>query len=95
MKYAKSDARFVRFRSEKVAKWLKRYYCQSTSVVGQKVKELKDRVYHLSVVIVETFTPSNEYGSDEVIMNAAKGIERNIKDLLRYHAQIMRTIIDY
>ena len=85
----------LRFRSEKVAKWLKRYYCQTTSVVGQKVKELKDRVYHLSVVIVETFTPSNEYGSDEVIMNAAKGIERNIKDLLRYHAQIMRTIIDY
>ena len=95
MKYAKSDARFVRFRSEKVAKRLKGYYCQTTSVVGQKVKELKDRVYHLSVVIVETFTPSNEYGSDEVIMNAAKGIERNIKDLLRYHAQIMRTIIDY
>ena len=85
----------MRFRSEKVAKWLKSYYCQTTSVVGQKVKELKDRVYHLSVVIVETFTPSNEYGSDEVIMNAAKGIERNIKDLLRYHAQIMRTIIDY
>ena len=85
----------MRFRSEKVAKWLKRYYCQTISVVGQKVKELKDRVYHLSMVIVETFTPSNEYGSDEVIMNAAKGIERNIKDLLRYHAQIMRTIIDY
>ena len=60
------------------------YYCQDTSVIGKKLKELKDRVYHLSVVIVETFTPNNESGSDEVIVKAAKGIERGIKDLLRY-----------
>ena len=44
---------------------------------------MKDRVYHLSTVIVETFTPNNENGSDEVIVKAAKGIERDIKDLLR------------
>ena len=59
------------------------YHFQNTSVVGQKIKELKDRVYHLSVVIVETFTPNNEIGSDEVIVKVAKGIERDIKDLLR------------
>ena len=59
------------------------YYCQNTSVVGKKVKELKDRVYYLSVVIVETFTPNNENGSEGVIVKAAKGIERDIKDLLR------------
>ena len=59
------------------------YYCQNTSVVGKKVQELKDRVYHLSNVILETFTPSNENGTEEVIMKAAKGIERDIKDLLR------------
>ena len=59
------------------------YSCQDTSVVGKKVKELKDRVYYLSDVIVKTFTPNNENGSDEVIVNAAKGIERDIKDLLR------------
>ena len=59
------------------------YYCQDTSVVGKKVKELKDRVYHLSTVIVETFTPNNENGSDEVIVKAAKGIERDIEDLHR------------
>ena len=83
MKYAKSGARFVRFRSGKLAKWFTIYYLQNTSVVGKKVKELKDRVYHLSMVIVETFTPNNENGSDEVIVKAAKGIERDIKDLLR------------
>ena len=59
------------------------YYCQNTSIVSNKVKELKDRVCHLSVVIVETFTPNNENGNDEVIVKAAKGIERDITDLLR------------
>ena len=76
-------ARFVRFRTGKVTKWLTIYYCQSTPIVNKKVKELKDRVYHLSVVIVETFTPNNENGSNDVIMKVAKGIERDIKDLLR------------
>ena len=70
------------------------YYCQNISAVGQKVKDLKDRVYHLSAVIVETFRPNKENGSDEVIVKAANGIERDIKDLLRYHAQTLRTIID-
>ena len=65
-----------------VAKWLTIYYCQNTSVVGKKVKDLKDRVFQLSVIIVETFTPNNENG-DEVIIKAAKGVERDIKDLLR------------
>ena len=65
-----------------VAKWLTIYYCQNTSVVGKKVKDLKDRVFQLSVIIVETFKPNNENG-DEVIIKAAKGIERDIKDLLR------------
>ena len=66
-----------------VAKWLTIYYCQDTSVVGKMVKELKDRVHHLSMVILETFTPNNENGSEEVIVKAAKGIERDIRDLLR------------
>ena len=60
------------------------YYFQDTSVVGIKIKELKDRLYHLSVIIVETFTPNDENGSDEVIVKAAEGIKRGIKDLLRY-----------
>ena len=56
------------------------------TVVGQKVKELQDRVCHLMVVIVDIVTSKNENGSDdtdEVIVKAAKGIERDIKDLLR------------
>ena len=83
LKYAKSNARFVRFHSGNVARWFTIYYCQNTSVIGQKIRELRDRVYHLSVVIVETFTPNNENGNDEVIVKAAKGIERDIKDLFR------------
>ena len=35
------------------------------------------------MVIVETFTPNNENDSEEVIVKAAKGIERDIKDLLK------------
>ena len=54
------------------------------SAVGQKVKELQDRVCHLMLVIVENVTSKNEEGSDEIIVKAAKGIERDIKDLLRY-----------
>ena len=73
----------MRFRPGKVAIWLIFFYCQNTSVVGKKIKELKDRVYHLTVIIVETFTPNNENGSEGVIVKAAKGIERDIKDLLR------------
>ena len=46
------------------------------------------------MIIVETFTPNDENGSDEVIVKAARGIKRDIKDLLRYHAQILMTIID-
>jgi hypothetical protein len=55
-------------------------------VAGQKIKELQDRVCHLMVVIVDYVTSKNEEGSlnDEVIVKAAKGIERDIKDLLRY-----------
>ena len=59
-----------------------KYYCQNTSVVGEKVKELRDRVYNLSKVIVETFKPNNENGSDEDIVKAAKGIEQEISELL-------------
>ena len=77
-------ARFVRFCAGKIAKWLTKYYCQNTtSVVSEKVEKLKDRLYYLSMVIIETFTPNSENGSDEVIVKAAEGIEQDIKDLLR------------
>ena len=54
------------------------------SAVGQKVKNLQDRVCHLMVVIVDNVTSKNEEGSDEVIVKAAKRIEQDIEDLLRY-----------
>ena len=76
--------RLVRFRSGTVARWFSLNYCQNVSAVEQKVKELQDRVSHLMVVIIDNVTSNNEEGSDEVIVKAAKGIERDIKDLLRY-----------
>ena len=36
------------------------------------------------VVVVDNVTSKNEEGTDEVIMKAAKGIERDIEELLRY-----------
>ena len=36
------------------------------------------------VVIVNNVTSKNEGGTNEVVVMAAKGIERDIKDLLRY-----------
>ena len=54
------------------------------SAVEQKAKELQDRVCHLMLVIVDNVTSKNEEASDEVIVKAAKGIERDINDLLRY-----------
>ena len=76
-------ARFVRFSTGKVEILLTIYYRQNKSVVNEKVNELKNRVYHMSKVITDTFTPNDETGSEEVIVKAAKGIEQDIKDLLR------------
>ena len=84
MKCAKSNARCVlKFLPGKIARRFTIYYFQNTSVVGGTVKELRDRVYNLSKVIVETFRPNDENGSDEVIVKAAKGIEQDITELLR------------
>jgi hypothetical protein len=72
-----------KIRPGKIARWFTIYFYQNMSVVGQKVQELQDRVCHLMVVIVDIVTSKDENGSDEVIVKAAKGIERDIKDLLR------------
>jgi hypothetical protein len=76
-------ARLVKiFCPGKVVRQFIIYCCQKVSVVEKKVKDLQDRVCHLMVVIVDNVTSENE-GSDEAIVKAAKGIERDIKDLLR------------
>ena len=64
--------------------WFTIYYYQNISAAEEKVKELQDRVCHLMVIIVDKVTCKIEEGSDEVIVKAAKGMERDIKDLLRY-----------
>ena len=48
------------------------------------VVEKNCKIYNLMVVIVDNVTSKNEEGIDELIFKAAKGIERDIKDLRRY-----------
>ena len=75
-------ARLVRFCPGKDARSFSIYYCQNVSAVQQKVKELGDRVCHLMVVIVDNVTSKNEEGSDDVIVKAAKGIQKPCNSLL-------------
>lgn len=77
------EVREILFAQKKVARWFIIYRYQDISTVEKKVKELQDRVCHLMVVIVDNVTAKNEEGSDEMIVKATKGIERDIKDLLR------------
>ena len=77
-------ARFVRFRPGKAARWFTIYYCQDISAAGQKVKDLRDRVCHLMLIIVDNVTRKNEECSDEVFVKVTTGIEQDIQDLLRY-----------
>lgn len=56
---------------------------QDASAVGQKVKELQERVGHLMVVILHHVMPKNEEGSEGAVVKAVKGIEEDIKELLR------------
>ncbi|KDR74973.1 hypothetical protein GALMADRAFT_248793 [Galerina marginata CBS 339.88] len=57
--------------------------CEEASAVESKVKELQDRVGHLMVIVLAHVTAENEEGSKEVVVKAAKGIEEDIKELLR------------
>ena len=51
--------------------------------VEQKVKELQVRVGNLMIVIVDHVTLKDEEGSKETVIKIAKGIEQDIKELLR------------
>jgi hypothetical protein len=56
---------------------------QEASDVEQKVNGLQDRVGHLMIIIVDHVTARNEEGSKEAIVKVTKGIEEDIKELLR------------
>ena len=71
-------------RPGKVARCFTVYCCQNISAVEKKAIDLRDRVCHLMLVIVENVTSRNEEGGDEVIRKAAKSIEQDIEDLFRY-----------
>jgi len=57
--------------------------------VDQKVKELQERVGHLMVDILHHVTPKNEEGSEEAVVKAVKGIEEDIKRLLKCGLRIV------
>jgi 2-iminoacetate synthase ThiH len=52
--------------------------------VEQKVKELQERVGHLMIVILHQVTPKHEDGSEGTVVTTMKGIEEDIKALVRY-----------
>ena len=62
---------------------------QDASDVEQKVKELQVRVGDLMIVIVDHVTLEDEEGSKETIVKTAKGIEQDIKELLRCSLRIL------
>jgi hypothetical protein len=57
---------------------------QDASAVEQKVKDLQERVSHLMIDIVRHVTPKSEEGNDEAVVKVVKGIEEDIKQLLRW-----------
>ena len=56
---------------------------QEASDVDQKVKELQVRVGNLMIVIVDHVTLKGEEGSKATVVKITKGIEQDIKELLR------------
>jgi hypothetical protein len=52
-------------------------------VVEKKVKVLQERVGYLMIVILHRITPKNEDGSKEAVVTTMKGIEEDIKALVR------------
>ena len=65
---------------------------QEVSDVEQKVKELQVWVGNLMIVIVDHVTLKDEKGSKDTAMKIAKGIEQDIKDLLRCS---LRMLVSY
>jgi len=72
-------------------------FYQDASAVEENVRELQDRLCHLMVVIVDNVTATSEAGSEVVVkavVKATKGIERDIRDLLRCAYYNSETIVD-
>jgi len=57
---------------------------QDASAVEQEVKDLQERVSHLMIDILRHVTPKSEEGNDQAVVKVVKGIEEDIKQLLRW-----------
>ena len=62
---------------------------QGASAVEQKVKDLQERVSHLMIDILRHVIPKSEEGNEEAVVKVIKGIEKDIKQLLRCDLQIV------
>ena len=62
---------------------------QGASAVEQKVKDLQERVSHLMIDILHHVIPKSEEGNEEAVVKVIKGIEKDIKQLLRCDLQIV------
>jgi hypothetical protein len=69
-------------------KTIDKFIHQEASDVEQKVKELQVRVGNLMIVIVDHVTLKDDEGSKKT----AKGIQQDIKELLRYG---LRMVVSY
>jgi hypothetical protein len=52
-------------------------------VVEKKVKVLQERIGHLMIVFLHRVTPKNEDGREEDVVTSMKGIEEDIRGLVR------------
>ena len=57
---------------------------QDASAVEKSVKDLQERVSHLMIDILQHVTPKSEQGNTEAAVKVVKGIEEDIKQLLRW-----------
>jgi len=63
---------------------MKRLFHQEASAVEEKVKYLQERVSHLMIDILRHVTPKSEEDNNEAVVKIVKGIENDIKELLRW-----------
>ena len=56
---------------------------QDASAVEQEVKDLQERVRYSMIDILRHVIPKSEEGNDEAVVKIVKGIEEDIKQLLR------------
>jgi len=58
-------------------------HTRTVTLFVESPKDLQERVSHLMIDILRHVTPKSEEGNDEAVVKVVKGIEEDIKQLLR------------